>query len=64
MHDDVDERLAQRGAERAAKQQESDKRLKLILDNLFSYVALLDLEGRIREVNKAPWPAVATATRM
>ncbi|MEY4749712.1 MAG: hypothetical protein RIQ60_1926 [Pseudomonadota bacterium] len=33
---------------------DSNYRLKLILDNLFSYVALLDIDGRVQEVNKAP----------
>ncbi len=54
MRDEVDDQLAQLGAERATRQQDSDKRLKLILDNLFSYVALLDIDGKVTEVNKAP----------
>ena len=33
---------------------ESQQRLKTILDNLFSYVALLDIDGKVLEVNKAP----------
>jgi diguanylate cyclase (GGDEF)-like protein/PAS domain S-box-containing protein len=33
---------------------ESSLRLKRILDNLFAYVALLDTNGVIQEVNKAP----------
>jgi len=33
---------------------ESNLRFNKILDNLFSYVALLDLNGVIQEVNKAP----------
>jgi diguanylate cyclase (GGDEF)-like protein/PAS domain S-box-containing protein len=32
----------------------STKHVKAILDNLFAYVALLDVEGRVLEVNKAP----------
>lgn len=32
----------------------SEQRLKTILDNLFSYVALLDVDGKVLEVNKAP----------
>jgi PAS domain S-box-containing protein len=32
----------------------SNQRLKQILDNLFAYVALLDLDGMILEVNQAP----------
>lgn len=35
-------------------QRESDIRIKTILDNLFSYVALLDIDGKVQEVNKAP----------
>jgi diguanylate cyclase (GGDEF)-like protein/PAS domain S-box-containing protein len=34
--------------------QDSARSLQTILDNLFSYVALLDTEGVIQEVNKAP----------
>lgn len=34
--------------------QENSLRLKRILDNLFAYVALLDTDGVVEEVNKAP----------
>ncbi len=33
---------------------ESENRIKTILDNLFSYVALLDIDGKVQEINKAP----------
>lgn len=36
------------------KQLESHKQLKRILDNLFAYVVLLDSNGIIREINRAP----------
>ena len=37
-----------------AENSESGKRLKTILDNLFTYVALLDTNGIVQEVNNAP----------
>lgn len=36
------------------KQLESHKQLKRIIDNLFAYVALLDIDGVILEINAAP----------
>ena len=35
-------------------QLESHKQLKRLIDNLFAYVALLDTDGTIREINNAP----------
>jgi len=37
-----------------AQSSESSRRLKTILDNMFSYVALLDTDGLVQEVNNAP----------
>ena len=33
---------------------ESDNRLRLVLDNLYMYVSILDLDGTVREVNEEP----------
>lgn len=33
---------------------DDNKHLKILLDNLFSYVALLDIDGIVQEVNQAP----------
>lgn len=37
-----------------SRSEDGDKHLKILLDNLFSYVALLDIDGIVQEVNQAP----------